>query len=83
MSNKIRQFVSFDWAMKDLHIQASEVEFSIKRAERAEAACEEERRQKEEERRQKEEERRQKERLIAKLKSSGMSDEEIQGVLQS
>ncbi len=51
---------------------------------------EEERRQKEEavqraeeERRQKEEERRQKELLLAKLKSSGMSDEEIQKLLQS
>ena len=58
---------------------------------------EEERRQKEEERRQKEEERRlkeqavqreeeerrQKELLLAKLKSSGMTDEEIQGLLQS
>ncbi len=75
---------------KELHIQASEVEFSIKRAEKAEAALEEERRQKEEERRQKEEERRQKEEerrqkelLLVKLKSSGMSDDEIQKLLQS
>ncbi len=73
---------------KQLHIQASEIEFSIKRALRAEAALEEarrqeveERRQKEEECRQKEEERRQKELLKKKLMASGITADEIQELL--
>jgi len=82
---------------KRLRIEASEIAFSIKRAEKAEEELKEERRQREEERRQREEavrraeeavrreknERRQKELLIAKLKSSGMRDDEIQKLLQS
>jgi len=66
---------------KELHIQASEIEFSIKRAENAEAAFEEERHQKEEECRQKEEECRQKELLKKKLIASGMTEEDIQKLL--
>jgi len=61
---------------KRLRIEASEIAFSIKRFEKAEEELKEERRQKEEERRQKE-------LLVAKLKSTGMSAEEIQKLLQS
>ncbi|MFA7173394.1 MAG: hypothetical protein WC340_08270 [Kiritimatiellia bacterium] len=81
MNNKIRQFVSFDWAnekldimklsgaeraaydqyQERLRIEASEIEFSIKRAEKAEEALKEERREKEESLKREAEECRQKE----------------------
>jgi len=56
-------------------------EESQKREEEERRQKEEERRQKEEERRQKEEERRQKELLKKKLIASGISEEEIQALL--
>lgn len=70
---------------KQLHIQASEVEFSIKRALRAEAALEtaleDARHQREELQKGEAEERRQKELLKKKLIDSGMTEDEIQTLL--
>ncbi len=86
---------AYDEYQEQLRIEASEIEFSIKRAEKAEEDVKKERRQKEEslkreeeERRQKEEslkreeeERRQKELLKKKLIASGMTEDEIQKML--
>jgi predicted transposase/invertase (TIGR01784 family) len=86
---------AYDEYQEQLRIDASEIEFSIKRAEKAEEELrdallqkEEECRQKEEERRQKEEsqkraeeERRQNELLKKKLIASGMTEDDIQTLL--
>ncbi len=70
-------------AEENLKAERRQREEAVRRAEEAVRREEEERRQKEDECRQKEDERRQKELLIAKLKSSGMCDDEIQKLLQS
>ena len=65
---------AYDEYQEQLRIDASEIEFSIKRAEKAEEELKDARRQKEEERRQKELSK-------SKLIASGMTEEDIQTLL--
>jgi len=72
---------AYDEYQEQLRIEASEIEFSIKRAEKAEEELKEERRQKEDAQKREEEERRQKELMKKKLLASGMTEEDIQKML--
>jgi len=72
---------AYEQSLKYYHDMKNVIDTAVA-AGRAELKAEHEEEIKEE-RRLKEEERRQKELLLAKLKSSGMSDDEIQKLLQS